>query len=754
MGAAECHAKARTIRRIVRREVGAGARPAPTGRRKTCPYGQAQDLPLRSGLRVFASSREPVGGVRMDEDRVRVELAGELAQGPRGRVYRAVLIRPGEWQGKGIRCSAEVLERAAPLFEGLASFLNPPGPVPGQHGYPGLERLLGVTENARWDDQAGAIVADYRLADTDTARWFQRLVDGWLRDKAAGRPAPAIGLSAVPWVRLGPKGADGLREVAEIVGVDQVDAVYKPAAGGEFVQVLAAVGSAECHAKARTIRRIVGREDVLTVEGAEEEGSMSEREQAGLAEELAEVGEAAVASAAAEAGAASEVSGLVGALRESVLEGRLALSGLPERWRRVVRSGLPEVWTVEELDAGIERVRVAFAEEEAQRTVQGVRPLGGGVTGMMDSRDQITEALTALLEGRSPNHGVRPLTGIREAYLLLSGDYDMRGVFDAERVPLANVTSTTMASITANVLNKLVVTEFQKYPKWWLPIVRTEAFSTLQTVRWITLGGVGELPTVAEGAAYTELSWDDAYETASWNKKGGYLGLTLEAMDKDDVGRLRRAPAALAQAAWLTLGKSISNIFTANSGVGPTLTDTGALFNSTATSTAGGHANLGTSALSTTSWTAARLAMRKQTELNSGERLGLLTTPKYLLVPPDLEYTALVTLASEQLPGGSNNDVNVYAEGNTFESRMESARKRVIVVDLWTDTNNWAAVADPRLYPTIGVGFRYGETPEIFSVASPTSGLMFSNDVFPVKVRWFYACGPMDFRGLYKANVA
>ncbi len=82
------------------------------------------------------------------------------------------------------------------------------------------------------------------------------------------------------------------------------------------------------------------------------------------------------------------------------------------------------------------------------------------------------------------------------------------------------------------------------------------------------------------------------------------------------------------------------------------------------------------------------------------------------------------------------------------------ARKRVIVVDLWTDTNNWAAVADPNLYPTIGLGFRYGRTPEIFSVASPTAGLMFSNDTLPVKVRYFFAVGPMDYRGLYKANVA
>ena len=164
-----------------------------------------------------------------------------------GRVYRAVLIRPGEWAGKGIRCSADVLRREAHKFNGLASFLNPPAPQPGQHGHPMLERLLGVTENARWDDvaagqsgasEAGGVVADYRLADTDVANGFRRLVDGWLRAKAAGRPAPAIGLSAVPWVRLGPADASGMREVREIVSVEQVDAVYRPAAGGEFLRVL------------------------------------------------------------------------------------------------------------------------------------------------------------------------------------------------------------------------------------------------------------------------------------------------------------------------------------------------------------------------------------------------------------------------------------------------------------------------------------------------------------------------------------
>jgi hypothetical protein len=369
----------------------------------------------------------------------------------------------------------------------------------------------------------------------------------------------------------------------------------------------------------------------------------------------------------------------------------------------------------------------------------------------LDGLERLSLALEGLITGRRPTQDVAPLSGIREAYMLLSGDYEMTGLFHSERIQLANVTSATMSNLVANVLNKVVINLFMEYPRWWEKFVTMEDFSTLQAVKWVTLGGVGELPTVAEGASYTEFSWDDWAASTTFVKKGGYLGLTLEAIDKDDTRRIQAAPRALAQATWLTLGKSISSIFTANAGVGPTLSDSLALFHAT-------HGNLGSATLSVTTWAAARLAMRKMTEINSSERLGTLTAPRYLLVPPDLEITALQVLASEQdytyaLANGTAAPANPFSEGDVFMARMNFARERVVVIDLWTDTNNWAAVADPRLYPSIGLGFRYGRTPEIYSVASPTAGLMFTADTMPIKVRFFFAVGPTDYRGLYKANV-
>ena len=441
---------------------------------------------------------------------------------------------------------------------------------------------------------------------------------------------------------------------------------------------------------------------------------------------------------------------LAEAQRVAVLDNRLAASGLPVALQESVRATLPAGWRVGDLDRLIEVQRSLWAALEAERTVQGHdTPRDGRITGLVTGLDQLTEALGALMDGVRPRNA-RPLSGLREAYVLLSGDYEMTGKFHRDRVTLAAVDSTTMASIVADLLNKRVVNEFQKYPRWWEPICRQEDFATLQTIQWITLGGIGALPTVAEGAAYTELAWDDSKETATWAKKGGYVGITLEAMDKDDVGRLRSAPQALAQSAYLTLGRAVAGLFTMNSGVGPTMADGGALFNATAVSTPGGHANLLTTALSANAWAAVKLAMRKQAELNSGERLGGLVVPKFLLVPPDLENTALTVLASEGLPGTANNDINPEAEGNTHDARLAAARRRLIVVDFWPDATDWAAVADPALYPTIGIGYRYGRTPEIFSVAAENNGLMFTNDVMPVKVRWFYAVGARGLAGPFQ----
>ncbi len=627
------------------------------------------------------------------------------------------------------RIPPETLQAAVGKLDGVACFVD----HCDWFEIPSVRDLAGVTFQPFYEVETESIRGGLRLYDRPDLDWLRALLDQVVEDQAEGREVPDIGLSLSffgrhDWVENGARGSSGERlgerVTTEITHVESCDLVFGPGANGRVREILSGLGA-----------RGLGLSDQRPASGDQQptqKGVIPRKEVLQTMEEVVQ-------------GQGQEQEQVVPVVAPPARD-NASLSPQEAALASQVQSLTQQVERLTQLMAGM-------VEPQAVRGM-GVAPRAPQVTLGRTSLEQVNAALEALVAGVSPPAGVAPLTGIRELYHLLSGDYNMTGLFNPEHVYLANVNASTMAVLTANVLNKVVANMFQQYPRWWEPIVTVQNFTSLQDACWVTLGGVGELPTVAEGAAYTELTWDDKSQTDPFVKKGGYLGITLEAIDKDDTGRLRAAPQALAQAAWLTLSKSISGLFTDNSGVGPTLDDTGALFNSTATSTAGGHANLGSTALSWASWRDTRILMAKQTELNSGERLGGLTAGYYCVVPLDLEVTAMQALGSADEPGTADNDVNPFAEGETREARLSSARKRVVVCPLWTDTNNWAAVADPRLYPTIGVGYRYGDTPEIFSVASPTAGLMFTNDTMPIKVRFFYVVSAIDWRGLYKHNVS
>lgn len=679
---------------------------------------------------------------------------GELETSIDRQIYSCRFVRAGKIRGPGgnetniiLEANALMEAAAAGMFDAKSVFVD----HAGFFDYPSLTNLAGVTQKSSFNPSEASVDGEIKVYDTDTGNSIRKLLDQILEEDNP----PNIGLSIVFFPKWAPRdNHDDPRRITGINYVESVDLVFEPAADGRVLQALSALNQEaptesnqpiDEHSPDNSIEPASGltRPDVSNHLSGHRSGKETT-----MPEEIQPTETPAVENLPTDD---NEVDEWLSALGLSTTEAMINASGLPAEAQAHLLSNTYD--SPGDVTLAIDREREYLASLEENNVIQvgSNPPRGSEITGIRTSLDQLREAFDALMAGTRPENA-QPLSGIRELYTLLSGDYEMTGLFHADRIQFANVNTSTMANMTADLLNKRVMQEFQQYPQWWAPVVNIENFTSLQDVKWIVLGGVGELPTVAEGAAYTELTWDDQKESDAFVKKGGYLGLTLEAIDKDDTGRLRAAPRALAQAAWLTLSKSVSAIFTSNSGVGPAMSDADALFHTN-------HGNLGTTALSVTTWTAARLAQRKQTELNSGERLGALTAPKFLLVPPDLEITALQVLASEYdytyaLSNGTNAPTNVHGEGSDIQARMNFARSRVIVVDLWSDANDWAAVGDPKLYPTIGLGFRYGSAPEVFSVASPTAGLMFTNDTMPVKVRFFFATGPIDYRNLYKANVS
>lgn len=368
------------------------------------------------------------------------------------------------------------------------------------------------------------------------------------------------------------------------------------------------------------------------------------------------------------------------------------------------------------------------------------------VQGMWTGMDRLQAAYEHLM-GLPTKGTFEKLTGIRELYMFLTGDRQLAGRFNPDMAMLAydsggnNADTTSMAEITRNVLNKVMIQQvdlLQEY-RWWERVAHIQDFSSLQQVSWTRIGGIGDIPTVAEKAEYTQLAWDDARLTADWVKKGGYLPLSLEMIDRDDVEAWRSVPRQLATAAMVTLSGVVSALFTDNSGVGPSITTEG----STAYAFSATWGNLLGQPLTYENWQAAIEQMYKLAQLNVAARRTAVR-PKYLLVPVELEAQAISVVTSDRRPGTDWND--------RVPVKRMLPEENVITVPHWTDAENWAALADPNLCPFAGVGFRYGRAPELFTASDPNTHLLFTNDVLPIKVRWFFAVSVIDPRGAVKSN--
>ncbi|MFC2065260.1 hypothetical protein ACFLXB_09225, partial [Chloroflexota bacterium] len=435
-----------------------------------------------------------------------------------------------------------------------------------------------------------------------------------------------------------------------------------------------------------------------------------------------------------------------------LLQSSLDGSGLPIVTReRIHRQFANKVFQPAALAAEILAARDEVAALSAPGSIKGI----GRLTGMADEGDQLSAAVDDLLGAPrdAGSENVRParLSGIRELYMLLTGDLDLHGGYYPERAKLA--TTSDFTGLVKNALNKVVARQWESMGRagydWWKSIVKVEHFETLNTVTGILTGTVGALSTVEEQGEYTELPIGDSPETADFVKYGNYIPLTLELIDRDETRKLKQYPVELANAGIRNVSKLIAAVFTDNAGVGPTMADTGALFNATAVTTAGGHANLLTTALAAAEWDVVAAAMYNQPMLiknatglyGTGSKMAI--EPRFCLVPRALRKTAF--------------DAFLNAWDVTDNKHAENLLKGNVVplvVPEWTDANDWAAVIDPNIMPGIILAERFGLMPEIFIANRESDPAVFMNDEHRLKVRHFLAVLVQDFRPLHKSNVA
>lgn len=722
---------------------------------KTIADGAMADVVALIARRATARASRGRGTYQADDELMqRAQFSGEGVFGE--GVFEVALISEGVSIGQGWEFGRAALAASVFLWDRAECFID--------HARLGAGRsvrdLAGVFHSPRFDEATGAVVASLRSGGPSGPL----LVALGKEMLSEGDAKPRVGFSAdVGFV------ADG-KKVRQIQKVFSVDLVYNPARGGAFVRALNSVGWPGVTAPVALAPGSPVADATVLFAGTMDAAYSREEIPMGTVETPVKA-----AAAGADGGASADLAAVrvlldvqreQAALAVQAEEGRkvraamcgylldsgLAASKLPTAMQEHVRVQFADrVFEPTELTAAIDGARRLVSSLTGAGSVAGV----GQIRGMYSSEDQLQAAVDDLLGApRATQHAnlsVHKLRGIRDMYHMLTGDYDYHGGFYADRVQLA--TTSDFTGLVKNALNKMVVDSWTQLGRagydWWERVTVQEHFDTLNQITGTLVGTVGTLPVVAEGGEYTELVVGDSPETASFVKYGGYIPLTLELIDRDDTRKLRAYPRELANAGLRRISGLVAAVFTDNSAVGPTMADTGALFNATAVTTAGGHLNLLTTALAAAEWEVVSRAVYNQPMLiknatgyyGTGAKQAI--NPKFCLVPRALELTAKQILYP-MLERASN----IYSQ-----NLQRGEPGDVVTVPEWTDATDWAAVCDPRVSPAIYVGERFGLRPEIFIAGDEQSPAVFANDEHRMKVRHFCAVWVNDFRPLHKSNV-
>lgn len=367
-----------------------------------------------------------------------------------------------------------------------------------------------------------------------------------------------------------------------------------------------------------------------------------------------------------------------------------------------------------------------------------------------DERVKLRTAVSSALvhrvnpRGEMPNNGAGDfrymgLARLAEEVLKREG-VSVRGMAPSEIVTRAMHSTSDFAYILADASNKRLRQAYMEnvpsYTRWARRAPNAPDFKTINVTQ---LSGSPDLQKVLEGGEFKRGKMLDNKETYQVFTYGRIIGISRQAIVNDDLSAFDRTPRLLAAAARRLENSTVYALLTANG----TMTDTGALFNATAVTTAGGHANLGTgtgSALSTGSMATARTAMRRQVGLNS-EPLNI--APSFLIGPATLEQTMYQLTSSQYVPATATAINEFRAGGKTALEPIVEA-----ILD-GSSTTAWYMAADPNQVDTCEYAYLDGSEGLYLE-----SQVNFNTDGVEFKARLDFAAGAIDHRGLYKANGA
>jgi hypothetical protein len=409
----------------------------------------------------------------------------------------------------------------------------------------------------------------------------------------------------------------------------------------------------------------------------------------------------------------------------------------------LVRSGK----TVTECSREAIRLMRLRLENGDTRADDGPAPLGhpARVEVTRDSGDTLMRGIAAGLEAR-----VRP--GVRlegeaaelgreyRSYTLLeltrqyleSRGTNTRGMSKTELVSRGFHSTSDFPLLFSNLAGKTLDAAYQEEPHTWRPIARQRNLPDFKNANDLIVAGALTPEALLEGGEYKAGTLVEAQHTWKLATYARKVTVTRQAIINDDLSALERVPEMLGRGFRRLESNIIWGLITGNA---VTSVDSVALFNAA-------HNNMGGStglAITTSGFNTAKKAMRKQTDL-AGNTINL--TPSYLMVPTDLESTALQFLfPSGFAPSARTGDNGPVVNAQTANMELIVEPRLDGAADVW-----YLAVS-PGAVEGIVFGYLAGEE-------GPTVTTTEKRDPDGVELlaRFDFGAAVKDFRGFYRSK--
>lgn len=284
--------------------------------------------------------------------------------------------------------------------------------------------------------------------------------------------------------------------------------------------------------------------------------------------------------------------------------------------------------------------------------------------------------------------------------------------------------TSTFPAIMSNLANKSVMVGFNEAETTYQIWAGKGSNRDFKEAARVALSEAGNLELVPEGGQFQQDFLGEASARTKVATYGKLFSLTRQAIINDDLGLFSKIATKYGSAAKRLVNKMVYAQLTGN----VKMQDNVALFDAK-------HGNVaGTGeALSVKAIAKAITAMRRQKGIQGEATLNI--TPKYLVVPPELEMTAYQIVNSTAAVDGVNSGV-----ANPYKGRF------IVVADAeLTDPDAWYLVADATQHDTIEVTYLNGvETPRLETRQG------FDVDGIEYKVAFDCGVSALDFRGVFK----